>query len=59
MHALILGPASGSTCMLGSTGVTCSATDLAGNTANASFSITVQDTTTTGTLRDGNLQSVR
>lgn len=38
-------PASGSTFALGSTGVTCSAADLAGNVATVSFSITVQDTT--------------
>lgn len=37
-------PASGSTFPLGSTLVSCSATDVAGNTALASFSITVQDT---------------
>ena len=38
-------PASGSTFAFGSTGVTCSAHDAAGNVATASFSVTVQDTT--------------
>ncbi|MEW5849601.1 MAG: HYR domain-containing protein [Myxococcota bacterium] len=38
-------PASGSTFVLGTTTVTCSATDAAGNTGSASFSVTVQDTT--------------
>jgi hypothetical protein len=38
-------PASGSTFALGSTGVTCSAHDAAGNVASASFSVTVRDTT--------------
>jgi hypothetical protein len=38
-------PTSGSTFQLGSTTVSCSATDQAGNTANGSFQITVQDTT--------------
>ena len=38
-------PASGSTFGFGSTGVTCSAHDVAGNVATASFSVTVQDTT--------------
>lgn len=38
-------PASGSTFPLGTTPVTCSATDDAGNTGSASFNITVQDTT--------------
>lgn len=38
-------PASGSTFPLGTTDVTCSATDHAGNTGSASFAITVQDTT--------------
>jgi hypothetical protein len=38
-------PASGSTFALGSTGVTCTATDTAGNTGSASFTVTVQDTT--------------
>jgi predicted extracellular nuclease len=43
--AVACAPVSGSTFPLGSTGVTCSATDLAGNTTAVSFSITVQDTT--------------
>jgi large repetitive protein len=38
-------PASGSTFALGHTTVTCSATDAAGNTGNASFDIHVRDTT--------------
>jgi hypothetical protein len=38
-------PASGSTFPMGTTTVNCSATDSAGNTANGSFSIKVQDTT--------------
>jgi hypothetical protein len=38
-------PASGSTFPLGTTTVTCSATDAAGNTGNNSFTVTVQDTT--------------
>ncbi len=38
-------PASGSTFALGTTTVTCSATDAAGNTATASFAVTVVDTT--------------
>lgn len=38
-------PASGTTFPLGSTTVTCSATDSAGNTGSNSFTVTVQDTT--------------
>jgi hypothetical protein len=38
-------PASGTTFSMGATTVACSATDAAGNTANVSFSVTVQDTT--------------
>jgi len=38
-------PASGSTFPLGTTSVTCSATDVAGNTGSASFNVTVVDTT--------------
>ena len=38
-------PASGSTFALGSTSVTCSATDKAGNTASDSFTVTVVDAT--------------
>lgn len=38
-------PVSGSLFALGTTGVTCSAADLAGNTSTTAFSITVQDTT--------------
>ncbi len=38
-------PASGSTFPLGTTTVTCSATDTAGNTGTSTFTITVQDTT--------------
>nr|MDQ3757668.1 HYR domain-containing protein [Actinomycetota bacterium] len=38
-------PASGSTFALGTTAVTCSATDAAGNTGSSSFHVTVRDTT--------------
>jgi len=38
-------PASGSTFALGTTTVTCTATDAAGNSSNSSFTVTVQDTT--------------
>jgi hypothetical protein len=38
-------PASGSTFHLGTTTVTCTASDAAGNTSTASFQVTVQDTT--------------
>jgi hypothetical protein len=38
-------PASGSTFALGATTVNCSATDMNGNSANGSFTVTVQDTT--------------
>lgn len=38
-------PASGSTFPVGVTTVTCTATDSSGNTGNAGFSVTVQDTT--------------
>ncbi|SFS09377.1 Ig-like domain (group 3) [Microbacterium sp. cf046] len=38
-------PASGSTFALGTTTVDCSATDVAGNTATGSFTVTVEDTT--------------
>ncbi|MGI8999580.1 MAG: HYR domain-containing protein, partial [Candidatus Limnocylindria bacterium] len=38
-------PASGSTFALGPTTVNCSATDIVGNTANGSFTVTVVDTT--------------
>jgi hypothetical protein len=38
-------PTSGSTFALGSTSVTCSATDAAGNTGTGGFTVTVQDTT--------------
>ncbi|MBI4322298.1 MAG: HYR domain-containing protein [Chloroflexi bacterium] len=37
-------PASGSTFPLGTTTVSCSASDLAGNTSSSSFTVTVQDT---------------
>ncbi|MFC1772292.1 HYR domain-containing protein [Pseudomonadota bacterium] len=39
------GPASGSTFPLGSTPVTCVATDASGNSNDASFTVTIQDTT--------------
>ena len=38
-------PSSGSTFALGTTTVTCTATDAAGNTASATFTVTVRDTT--------------
>jgi hypothetical protein len=45
-HPLVTcSPASGSTFALGTTTVNCSATDAVGNTANDSFTVTVQDTT--------------
>jgi microsomal dipeptidase-like Zn-dependent dipeptidase len=43
--AVSCSPASGSTFALGGSSVTCSARDAAGNSASASFSITVADTT--------------
>ena len=43
--AVTCAPISGSTFALGNSGVTCSAQDLAGNLATASFTVTVQDTT--------------
>lgn len=41
----ICNPGSGSTFALGTTNVSCSATDQAGNTATGSFNVTVRDTT--------------
>lgn len=38
-------PASGSTFAIGTTAVTCSATDAAGNSASVTFNVTIQDTT--------------
>jgi hypothetical protein len=43
--AVTCSPASGSVFPLGSSSVTCSAQDAAGNTATGSFNVTVQDTT--------------
>ncbi|HEU5450732.1 MAG TPA: PxKF domain-containing protein, partial [Terriglobales bacterium] len=43
--AVTCNPASGATFPLGVTNVTCSSSDARGNTANGSFTITVQDTT--------------
>jgi hypothetical protein len=43
--AVTCAPTPGSTVALGSTTVTCSATDKAGNTASRPFTVTVQDTT--------------
>lgn len=43
-------PASGSTFPIGSTTVTCTATDLAGNTGSATFTVTVVDTTPPSTI---------
>ncbi len=45
---IVCTPASGSTFQLGTTPVTCTATDNAGNTGTGSGQVTVQDTTTTG-----------
>ena len=42
---VICAPASGSTFSIGATSVVCSATDTAGNTGTASFTVTVHDTT--------------
>ncbi|MCL4859477.1 MAG: HYR domain-containing protein, partial [Caldilineaceae bacterium] len=42
---VLCAPASGSTFPLGATPVNCSATDASGNTANGSFTVTVEDTT--------------
>ena len=42
---LVCDPASGSTFPLGTTIVTCTATDASGNSAHASFAVTVRDTT--------------
>ena len=43
--AVVCAPASGSTFVLGHTAVTCTATDDAGNSAQSSFDVLVQDTT--------------
>jgi hypothetical protein len=43
--AVTCSPASGSTFVIGTTLVTCSATDTAGNDASSSFNVTVSDTT--------------
>ncbi|MBI2927622.1 MAG: HYR domain-containing protein, partial [Verrucomicrobia bacterium] len=43
--AVVCTPASGSTFALGTTTVSCTTTDVHGNTANGSFTVTVQDTT--------------
>lgn len=43
-------PASGSTFAIGTTTVTCTATDAAGNTGRATFSVTVENTTTPGRM---------
>ena len=43
--SVICSPVSGSTFPLGTTSVSCSATDTAGNIAEGSFNVTVQDTT--------------
>jgi hypothetical protein len=48
-------PASGSTFPLGATTVNCSATDAASNTANGSFTVTVQDTTNPSIADNANL----
>ena len=48
-------PASGSTFGLGTTTVTCSATDKAGNTSSRSFTVTVRDTTSPAVTVPGNI----
>jgi hypothetical protein len=48
-------PASGSTFPIGITTVNCSASDLSGNTANGSFTITIQDTTPPALTLPGNM----
>jgi hypothetical protein len=50
---VICTPASGSTFALGTTTVNCSATDLANNTTNGNFSVTVIDTTTPTIVLNG------
>jgi hypothetical protein len=51
-------PSSGSTFALGTTTVNCSATDGAGNTANGSFTVTVQDTTAPVVANHANISGV-
>ncbi len=53
--AVTLTPASGSTFPLGTTTVTASATDAAGNTATGSFTVTVRDTTQPGLIVPANI----
>lgn len=48
-------PASGSTFPIAMTTVNCSASDLSGNTANGSFTITIQDTTPPALTLPGNM----
>lgn len=48
-------PASGSTFPIGTTTVNCSASDLSGNTASGSFTITIQDTTPPALTLPGNM----
>ena len=50
--SVICSPVSGSTFPLGTTSVSCSATDTAGNIAEGSFNVTVQDTTAPETSID-------
>ncbi|MFC5577837.1 HYR domain-containing protein [Lysobacter niabensis] len=52
---VVCAPASGSQFALGVTPVNCSATDIAGNTANGSFNVTVKDTTPPELTLPGNL----
>ena len=51
-------PPSGSTFTLGSTVVTCSAHDVAGNTSTGSFTVTVRDTTAPNLVVPGNITAV-
>ncbi|HSL43105.1 MAG TPA: HYR domain-containing protein [Anaerolineales bacterium] len=55
--AISCNPASGSNFSLGTTQVNCSSTDAAGNTANGSFQVTVQDTTPPVLSLPGNIAS--
>jgi hypothetical protein len=50
-------PSSGATFPLGTTTVSCSATDAAGNTANGSFTVTVRDTTPPSLNLPGNMNA--
>jgi hypothetical protein len=55
--AAVCTPASGSQFALGNTGVTCTATDVAGNSAQASFTVSVEDTTAPQLTVPANIQA--